>query len=91
MNFPTSSIGLPQSHHLLIQRDRVYAAPDGITQVVGPALINPSFAANSSLPLGAFNSQIVSFTIPSGNSQSASLDPYATTISFTLSYSIILL
>ncbi len=78
MNFPTSSIGLPQGLKYdlppsLPDSARAYSvnvAPDGITQVVGPALVNPSFTANTSLALGAFNSQIVSFTIPSGMSQS---------------------
>ena len=96
MNFPTSSIGLPQSLKYDLPPSfsdsaRAYSvnvSPDGITQVVSPALVNPSFAANSSLPLGAFNSQIVSFTIPSGNSQSVFLDPFATTLSFTLSYTV---
>jgi hypothetical protein len=96
MNFPTSSIGLPQSLKYDLPPSfsdsaRAYSvnvAPDGITQVVGPALIATPFVASSSVPLGAFNSQIVSFTIPSGNSQSVFLDPYATTLSFTLTYTI---
>jgi len=96
MNFPSSSIGLPQSlkYDLLpsfSDSARCYTvnqSPDGITQVVGPALIATPFVANSSVPLGAFNSQVVSFTIPSGHSQSVFLDPYATTLSFTLSYAI---
>lgn len=96
MNFPSSSIGLPQSLKYDLPPSfsdsaRAYSvnvAPDGITQVVGPALPNPSFTANSGTALGAFNSQIVSFTIPSGMSQSVFLDPYSTTLSFTLSYTV---
>ena len=96
MNFPTSSIGLPQNLKYdlppsLPDSARAYSvniAPDGITQVIGPALPNPSFAANSSLSLGAFNSQIVSFTIPSDMSQSVFLYPYSTTLSFTLLYTV---
>lgn len=96
MNFPSSSIGLPQSLKYDLppsfsESARCYTvnqSPDGITQVVGPALIAAPFVANSSVPLGAFNSQVVSFTIPSGHSQSVFLDPYATTLSFTLSYAI---
>lgn len=96
MNFPTSSIGLPQNLKYDLPPSfpdsaRAYSvnvAPDGITQVVGPALVNPSFTANSGTSLGAFNSQIVSFTIPSGMSQSVFLDPFSTTLSFTLSYTL---
>lgn len=96
MNFPSSSIGLPQSLKYDLPPSfsdsaRAYSvnvAPDGITQVTGPALTNPSFTANSGTNLGAFNSQIVSFTIPSGMSQSVFLDPFSTTLSFTLSYTV---
>jgi len=94
MNFPTSSIGLPQSLKYDLPPSfsdsaRAYSvnvAPDGITQVTAPALVNPAFTANSGTNLGQFNSQIVSFTIPSGMSQSVFLDPYSTTLSFTLTY-----
>ncbi len=96
INFPTSSIGLPQSLKYDLPPSfsdsaRAYSvnvSPDGITQVTGPALPNPSFTANSGTNLGAFNSQIVSFTIPSGMSQSVLLDPYSTTLSFTLTYTV---
>jgi hypothetical protein len=60
-------------------------APDGITQVVAPAP-GTIFTANSGTAFGAFNSQIVSFTIPSGMSQSVFLDPYSKPLSFTMSY-----
>ena len=95
MNFPTSSIGLPQSLKYdlppsLPDSARAYSvnvSPDGITQVVGPATTT-FFTANSGTNLGAFNSQIVSFTIPSGMSQSVFLDPFSTTLSFTLTYTV---
>ena len=85
MNFPSSSIGLPQNLKYdlppsLPDSARAYSvnvAPDGITLVVGPALVNPSFTANTGVSLGAFNSQIVSFNIPSGMSQSFFLDPFS--------------
>jgi hypothetical protein len=98
MNFPTSSIGLPQSLKYDLPPSfsdsaRAYSvnvAPDGITQVTGPGLANTTttFAINAPINLGAFNSQIVSFTIPSGMSQSVFLDPFSTTLSFTLSYTV---
>ena len=96
MNFPTSSIGLPNNLKYDLPPSfsdsaRAYSvnvSPDGITSVTGPGLANTTttFAANLPINSGAFNSQIVSFTIPSGNSQSVFLDPYSTTLSFTLSY-----
>ncbi len=95
MNFPTSSIGLPQSLKYDLPPSfsdsaRAYSvnvSPDGITQVTGPSIpaTNTTFVANSPINLGAFNSQIVSFTIPSGMSQSVFIDSYSTTLSFTLS------
>jgi hypothetical protein len=93
MNFPTSSIGLPQNLKYDLPPSfpdsaRAYSvnvSPDGVTQVVGPA-IGTVFTANSGTAFGAFNSQIVSFTIPSGMSQSVFLDPFSTTLSFTMSY-----
>jgi|688.fasta_scaffold12371_14 hypothetical protein len=96
MSFPSSSIGLPQSLNYTLPPSfsdsaRSYSvniAPDGITQVTGPALPNPTFTGGTGVSLGAFNSQVVSFTIPSGMSQSIFLDPHSTTLSFTLSYSV---
>ena len=95
MNFPTSSIGLPQSLKYDLPPSfsdsaRAYSvniSTDGITQVVGPSIPNTN-TTNSGTNLGAFNSQIVSFTIPSGMSQSVFLDPYSTTLSFTLTYTV---
>ena len=96
MNFPTSSIGLPSNLKYDLPPSfsdsaRAYSvniSPDGITSVTGPGIPNTATTFGTSTPvnLGAFNSQIVSFTIPSGNSQSVFLDPYSTTLSFTLSY-----
>lgn len=95
MNFPTSSIGLPQSLKYDLPPSfsdsaRAYSvnvAPDGITQVVGPAL--PTiFTANTGTQFGSYNSQVVSFTIPSGNNQGTFLDPYSTTLSFSMSYQV---
>jgi len=94
MNFPTSSIGLPQSLKYDLPPSfsdsaRAYSvniAPDGITSVTGPVPPTPVFVLNQGQYMGPFNSQIVSFTIPSGMSQSVFLDPYSTTLSFTMSY-----
>jgi len=95
MNFPTSSIGLPQNLKYDLPPSfsdsaRAYSvniSPDGITQVIGPSTTMP-FALGGASSAGAFNSQVVSFTIPSGMSQSVFLDPYSTTLSFTLSYTV---
>ena len=78
MNFPTSSIGLPQSLKYDLPPSfpdsaRAYSvnvAPDGITQVVGAVPATPLFVLNQGQYLGPFNSQVVSFTIPSEMSQS---------------------
>jgi len=96
MNFPTSSIGLPQSLKYdlppsMSDSARAYSvnvSPDGITMVTGPASSNIPFGVAGAIAAGAFNSQIVSFTIPSGMSQSVFLDPYSTTLSFTLIYKV---
>jgi hypothetical protein len=64
----------------------VNVAPDGITQVVG-AVGNISFVANA-VTQSQFSSQVVSFTIPSGMSDSVFLDCMNTTVSFTLTYTV---
>lgn len=95
MNFPTSSIGLPQSLKYDLPPSfsdsaRAYSvnvAPDGVTLVTGPSS-TIAFSTTGATPAGAFNSQVVSFTIPSGMSQSVFLDPYSTTLSFTLQYTV---
>jgi hypothetical protein len=91
--FPSSSIGLPKSLDYNMPPSasdscRSYSvnlSPDGITQVQAPT--QNLFVANQALQ-GQFNSQIVSFSIPSGNSNSVFLDPSHTTLSFSLTYTI---
>ena len=92
--FPSSAMGLPASLKYdlppsMSDTARSYSvnvAPDGITKVDGP--INAiAFTANKAVQ-NAFTSQMVSFTIPSGMSDSVFLDPVATTLSFTLLYTI---
>ena len=91
--FPSSSIGLPRSLNYEMPPSasdscRSYSvnlSPDGITQVVAPT--QNLFVANQAQQ-SQFNSQIVSFSIPSGNSNSVFLDPTHTTLSFSLTYTI---
>lgn len=91
--FPSSSIGLPKSLDYSMPPSasdscRSYSvnlSPDGITQVQAPT--QNLFAANQALQ-GQFNSQVISFSIPSGNSNSVFLDPTHTTLSFSLTYNI---
>jgi hypothetical protein len=91
--FPSSSIGLPRSLNYDLPPSasdscRSYSvnlAPDGITQVSAPT--QNLFVANQALQ-GQFNSQVISFSIPSGNSNSVFLDPTHTTLSFSLTYNI---
>lgn len=90
--FPQSAIGLPSSLKFdlppsMSDTSRSYSvnvAPDGITQVVGPTNAI-SFTANAAVQQ-PFTSQMVSFTIPSGMSDSVFLDPVSTTLSFSLTY-----
>lgn len=94
MSFPSSAIGLPSALDYklppsLSENARSYSvnvSPDGITSVVGPANNTPVFVANSTGSFGNFSSQIVSFTIPSGMSDSVFMDPASTSLSFTMSY-----
>ena len=96
MNFPTSSIGLPQNLKYDLPPSfsdsaRAYTinlAPDGVTSVAGPVPPAAPFTIKSGTYMGPFNSQIVSFTFPSGMSPSVFLDPYSTTLSFTLNYQV---
>lgn len=91
--FPSSSIGLPKSLDYSMPPSasdscRSYSvnlSPDGITQVQAPT--QNLFAANQALQ-GQFNSQVISFSIPSGNSNSVFLDPHNTTLSFSLTYNV---
>lgn len=90
--FPSSAMGLPAALKYdlppsMSDTARSYSvnvAPDGITQVVG-ALGNISFTANA-VTQSQYSSQVVSFTIPSGMSDSVFMDCMNTTISFTLTY-----
>jgi hypothetical protein len=92
--FPSSAQGLPSSLKFdlppsMSESSRSYSvnvAPDGITVVNGP-VDAISFTANAAVQK-PFTSQMVSFTIPSGMSDSVFLDPVKTTLSFTLLYTI---
>jgi len=91
--FPSSSIGLPRSLNYDMPPSasdscRSYSvnlAPDGLTQVSAPS--QSLFTANAAVQ-SQFNSQIISFSIPSGNSNSVFLDTTHTTLSFSLTYNI---
>ena len=91
--FPSSSIGLPKSLDYSMPPSasdscRSYSvnlSPDGITQVQAPT--QNLFVANHAFQ-GQFNSQVISFSIPSGNSNSVFLDTTHTTLSFSLTYNI---
>lgn len=90
--FPTSAMGLPSELRYdlppsMSDSARSYSvnvSPDGITTVAG-ALGNISFAANA-VTQSQYSSQVVSFTIPSGMSDSVFMDCMNTTVSFTLTY-----
>jgi hypothetical protein len=92
-SFPTSAMGLPAALKYdlppsMSDSARAYSvnvAPDGITSVAGPVGAI-SFATTVSQP--AFTSQNVSFTIPSGMSDSVFMDTASTTLSFTLTYTV---
>jgi len=94
--FPQTPIGLPNQCKYELAPSlsdsarcySVHVAPDGITSVTGPTNTTSAFVANSTGAFGSFNSQVVSFTIPSGMSSSVFLDPSSTTLSFTLTHKI---
>ena len=97
--FPSSAMGLPASLKYdlppsMSDSARSYSvnvAPDGQTSVVGTATAGSAtypFVAGSSANFGAFTAQNISFTIPSGMSDSVFLDPVNTTLSFTLTYTV---
>jgi len=91
--FPSSAMGLPASLKYdlppsMSDSARAYSvnvAPDGITSVTAPVGAI-SYATTVAQP--AFTSQNVSFTIPSGMSDSVFMDCAATTLSFTLTYTV---
>ena len=93
--FPSSSIGLPRSLNYDLPPSasdscRSYSinlSPDGITSVSAPAVPAAYLTANT-LNTFPFNSQVISFSIPSGNSNSVFLDPTHTTLSFSLTYAV---
>jgi hypothetical protein len=100
--FPQSAIGLPVSLKYDLPPSlsdsarswNVSVGPDGQTSVVGQtppsyATLFPAVTSTtvpSIVPLGSFNSQVISFTIPSGMSESVFMDPASTTLSFSLTY-----
>ena len=94
--FPTSAMGLPATLKYdlppsMSDSARSYSvnvAPDGQSSVIGPQAIGTAFVANSTGAFGNYTSQNISFTIPSGMSDSVFLDPVATTLSFTLTYTV---
>lgn len=92
--FPYSAMGLPSSLKYdlppsMSDSARSYSvnvAPDGITQVAG-STSSITFTANNAVQ-SPFSSQVVSFTIPSGMSDSVFMDCMNSTISFTLTYTV---
>ena len=98
MSFPSSAVGLPMALNYNLPPSlpdsarafSVNVAPDGITSVTGPA-ISSIFTASGSGTATAFpnfTQQMISFTLPSGMSDSVFLDPASTTLSFTMSYTV---
>jgi hypothetical protein len=93
--FPQSAMGLPSSLKYdlppsMSDSARSYSvnvAPDGQSSVTGPTATATAFVANSTGNFGNYTAQNISFTIPSGMSDSVFLDPVNTTLSFTLTYS----
>jgi len=93
--FPSSSIGLPRSLNYDLPPSAsdscrsfsVNLSPDGISSVVAPAQPVAYLTADT-LNTFPFNSQVISFSIPSGNSNSVFLDPTHTTLSFSLTYTV---
>ena len=92
--FPQSAMGLPSSLKFdlppsMSDSARSYSvnvAPDGITSVAGT---NASITTTAAVALQSpFSSQNVSFTIPSGMSDSVFMDCANTTLSFTLTYTV---
>ena len=92
--FPQSAMGLPSALKYdlppsMSDSARSYSvnvAPDGITSVTAPNTFL-AFTATGAHAQAAFTSQNVSFTIPSGMSDSVFMDTMNTTLSFSLVYS----
>lgn len=95
MEFPNSTIGLPNSLNFSLppslpdsaKTSTVHLAPDGLTSVSASAPAT-AFVANNTGAFGLFNSQVISFTIPSGQGLGTFIDPMSTCLSFTLTYSV---
>lgn len=95
--FPASAVGLPASLKYdlppsMSDSARSYTvnvAPDGQNSVLGPQMITAPFVTAGGLAnFGQYTAQNISFTIPSGMSDSVFLDPEKTTLSFTLTYTV---
>lgn len=94
--FPTSAMGLPASLKYdlppsMSDSARSYSvnvAPDGQTSITGAQATATAFVANSTGAFGNYTSQNISFTIPSGMSESVFMDPKDTTLSFVLTYTV---
>lgn len=94
--FPSSAIGLPASLDYKLPPSLsddsksywVSIAPDGINTVSStPAL--PIFnATTGQSALNAFNSQLITFTIPSGTSKSVFMDCRETSLNFRLTVNV---
>ena len=95
MEFPHSTIGLPNSLNFSLppslpdsaKTSTVHLAPDGLTSVSASATAS-AFSANNTGAFGLFNSQVISFTIPSGQGLGTFIDPMSTCLSFTLTYTV---
>ena len=96
MEFPTSAIGLPNSLNFQLppslpdsaKTSTVHLAPDGLTSVSSATFTGNAFVVNNTGAFGLFNSQVISFTIPSGSGIGTFIDPMSTCLSFTLTYSV---
>ena len=94
--FPNSPMGLPSSLQFSLPPSMsdsarsysVNVAPDGQTSVVGGTNTATPFVANSTGAFGNYTAQNISFTIPSGMSDSVFMDTTHTTVSFVLTYTV---
>jgi len=92
---PSSSLGLPASLDFklppsLSDDSKAYwvnIAPDATTSVSSGPLTLTNIALNTPQP-NTFNSQLLTFTIPSGTSRDVFLDPRETFLSFRMAYTI---
>lgn len=93
--FPSSAIGLPNSLEYKLPPSLsddsksywVNVSPDGINSVMATNLPIATLTAGLS-QLNSFNSQLISFTIPSGSSKSVFMDTKETTLNFRLNVQI---